>query len=79
MDLTTEFSSGYTFANYHAVRPKLDKADGKTAEWAEVLDALHQRVAERFLDPIRDLERFDAEAVMKSATEHDKADTGPAQ
>jgi hypothetical protein len=59
MDLNTEVASGFTVAQYRALREHLDIDNPDTEEWRQVLEAFHRRINERFLRPIEELTRYD--------------------
>jgi len=59
MDPTTELASNFSVARYHELRPSLTGAEPSAVAWQEVLDAMHRRIRERFLVPMRELARFD--------------------
>ena len=66
IDLTTELASGFTVGRYHDVRPSLLVNDA--AAWKEVIAAIVRRIEERYLAPIRDLERHDDEPLRQRPT-----------
>jgi hypothetical protein len=58
----TELSSTFTVAQYKALRPGLDTGD--QIAWDQLVDAVHQRIEQRFLLPAKELERYDGQAVL---------------
>jgi hypothetical protein len=56
---STELASNFTVSRYQELRPLLSICDGKGKAWDELLGAVRRRISERFLRPIRELERFD--------------------
>ena len=59
MDPSIEIASGFTIGDYHALRRRLNANQPTVLEWTRVLGALRARLYERFVDPIRRLERCD--------------------
>ena len=59
LDPDTEIASNFTIADYHVLRDALDTEQPAMAEWAHILVAFKSRIEERFLHPIRELERYD--------------------
>ena len=66
VDLKTELASGFTVGRYHEIKPSLLAQDD--ASWEEVIAAVVRRIEERYLAPIRDLERHDAMPLSQRPT-----------
>jgi hypothetical protein len=59
MDPNTELASGFTVSQYLKLRPKLTSSLPDVDAWRELISAVRRRIDERFLEPIRQLARFD--------------------
>ena len=64
----TKIASDFTVGEYKAIRPSLDLNDPLTPEWSRVRKAFQRRIYERFLLPIREMERHDKKEMEKRPT-----------